>query len=218
MEHNKERCRRICGDEIRDCFMGNKRQLDCIADMVVNKISNTKGFIESAMGNDPKGKLARNLDSAVISLNELLNWVKFLQISHDLKGLSLLSSRAATPERRKEVRYAVAKNYSSLLSVHINLSDSKVAVTLTDFSQRGMQFISPSALEMDSTVDGTLSSAGPRGKKVVTFKLRIRHCIKDEQRYIVGGRILEIFDASTFNFFENIFDFISQIKEDLGDR
>lgn len=207
----KDRCRQICGDEAQNCFVGNKRQIDCIADMVINKVSVSKAMIESALLNVPEGDSREYLDLALSSMADLSNWIKFLQVAHDLRELSAAAIEGA-PERRAEARFPLPGIYRKYIGMTLYLSGASIEVELVDFSQRGMRFNCPVRLDMDSTVEGQLYTDHVI-KKEVSFKLKVRHCKRAGESFSAGGRILEVSDAPSFNFFNNVFELLSLLRE-----
>lgn len=178
--------------------------------MVINKVSGIKEIIEITLADNQHEKITENLTEALKSINELTNWVKFLQIAHDLRLLSSLSYGNKTHEKRKEIRYPLPEIYQKHISLKINVSGSWVPVLLTNFSQRGVQFKCPEPLDSGAVYECVLFTVH-RINKAVSFKARIKYCTKHEREFVIGATIEEIADAISFNFFEDVYNFIMEI-------
>lgn len=73
----KERCQQICGDGSDLCF--NNEQVDCISDMIINKVYALSAIIDRAREDNQCEQIAEFLDMASENVDELINWVKYLQ-------------------------------------------------------------------------------------------------------------------------------------------
>lgn len=74
----KERCQQICSDS-STCFIGNNRQVDCISDMIINKVYAVKATVDRAREDNQCEEIAEFLDMASENVDELISWVKYLQ-------------------------------------------------------------------------------------------------------------------------------------------
>lgn len=74
-----ERCHRICGTGSALCFRNNKKQISCISDMVINKICALKTIVDMANEDKQCEKIDEYLDMASENVNELINWIRYLQ-------------------------------------------------------------------------------------------------------------------------------------------
>lgn len=108
-----DRCKLICGGVSESCIIDNTRHLDCIADMVINKTSAISLLLGRAVKESPD-EAAQSIYSAMTISNELSNWVKYLQMTRNLKHLNELQWDVGISHRRKEARYPFPK--ISLLS------------------------------------------------------------------------------------------------------
>ncbi|MCL4476778.1 MAG: PilZ domain-containing protein [Nitrospirae bacterium] len=211
-----ERCRRICGDDKERCFIGNKKQIDCIADMVINKVFGISSIIEISMGESAPEKIRENLSHAVRTMDELILWVKFLQIAHDLRELSSLSYESGVHEKRRELRFPLPGIHQKYILMKVKIADSFVPVVIKNFSPHGIQFTCPEPLVPDTVRDCILLSTHGI-KKEVSFKVKVRYCTKQGPAFVVGVQTEDISDKVSFNFFKSVHDFIMQIptKESL---
>ncbi len=194
------RCRRICGGTREHCFIDNEKQIICIADMIINKVTGIKGIIEMAARPDQNKGLPEVLDRISVSLDELINWVRYLQITHDLRELSDLTFESRTEERRKEKRYPLPGIYQRFITLRIGGPGSRFQALLLDFSPRGVKFRSPGPFDIDSKVECTLTTAG----REVSLSARVRHCMEEGGEYVIGAEIEEVSDDTSFNFFRDV--------------
>lgn len=207
----KERCRRICGTEDPRCFIGNLKQVECISDMVLNKVSGIMAVIELTLAEEDRQRISENLVRALSSIEELVNWVKFLQISHDLRAMSSLihpeGQVKGGKSARKEMRFPLPEAYHKYIAMEIDISGTFVQVSLVNFSRRGIQFLSGEPVPVDSRKDCRLC-ARHGVRKEVTFRLHVRHAKRHQDAYIIGGLTEEISDNTAFDFFESIYELI----------
>ena len=209
-EKSIERCNRICGSSTDKCFISNGKQVACIADIIINRASVSLLGLEQVSNETQLSKGAgRNLDLSIKAINELVNWVKFLQLSHDLRELVTIPHNDAS-DNRSETRYPLSDVYRQYISTHIKRSDSYAPVLLLNFSQSGLQFRSPIALNKDVIVECTLSTSHAIRKKV-HFKVRCKYCTSVVNgEFVIGAQILEASDRANFNFFLNVYELISE--------
>jgi hypothetical protein len=173
--------------------------------MVINKISGILAIVESEAEKNQRDETRQFFDEALRNIRELINWVKFLQIAHDLRVPSLLAYETKIPEKRKQTRYPLPEVYRKYVVMKINIAGSFVPVLLTNFSQHGMQFKSPEPLAIESIRECALLATHIAEKEVI-FKVRIKYCARDNGEYSIGAEIEEISDSITFDFFNNVYD------------
>lgn len=98
-----ERCHRICG-RLDACFINNKKQIECLSDLLINKAFCTVEILEGILRENKDANLALKLRNALRGPYEIINWTKYIQIAHDLKFI-LKTESLHLPERRIEIRY-----------------------------------------------------------------------------------------------------------------
>lgn len=76
MDESGKRCRTICGKETARCFITNARHLDCITDIVINRVWAAREIIKTAAGEDRCAEIAELLNTATDEMDELIAWVK----------------------------------------------------------------------------------------------------------------------------------------------
>jgi hypothetical protein len=204
-----ERCKRICGDDKEHCFIGNKKQVECIADMVINKMFGVSSLISISMTESDPEKMREKLSFAVKTMDELITWVKFLQIAGDLRELSALSFGEGVSEKRQETRYPLPEKYREYLLMKVKVGGSFVPVSITNFSRHGIRFICPEPLAPGSVADCVLLSCH-RIRKEVSFSVRVKHCSRQGTAFIAGVQTEDISDEDSFDFFRSVHDLIMQ--------
>ena len=200
-----ERCRRICGDGHGRCFIANKKQLNCIADMVINKVSGIIGIIDTAKGMESGGGITDALDMASEDLEALVYWVRYLQVVQDLREIS--ARVTADKGRRRENRYPFPDEYGKYIRMTMMRGDATEAVGLLDFSRHGIRFRVADPVgdgsEFECSLSAPYSIAGE-----TSFLVRAVHCMATGDGYAVGGEICEIADEASFNVFTKLYDFM----------
>jgi len=206
-----DRCRVICGGVSESCIIDNTKHLDCIADMVINKTSGISLNLSRALIESPH-EAAQHIHNAMTISNELSNWVKYLQITRNLKHLNALHCNVDISDTRKVARYPLPKIYEKYISMKVTLPDRSVPVRIIDFCQRGTQFQSPEPLEPGAVMECTLTTTF-NIKKAVHLRMMIKYCSLRDDGYLIGAHIDVVDDSSEFNFFNNIYDFIVETEK-----
>lgn len=206
-----DRCKVICGGVSESCVIDNTRHLDCIADMVINKTSGISLLLGKALKESPN-EAAQDIHNAMTISNELSNWVKYLQITRNLKHLNVLHWNVGISDRRKVARYPLPKIYEKYISMKVTFPGRSVPVRIIDFCQRGTQFQSPEPLEPGAATECSLTTTFTI-KKEVHFRMMIKYCSLRDDGYLIGAHIDEVDDSSEFNFFNNIYYFIVEIEK-----
>ena len=210
-----ERCKRICGG-VSDCCITNSKQAACISDMVINKVSGIKLLIEElALAESGRDELKEKLAIALKNIDELTNWVKFLQIVHDLRLLGSLSPADNPSEKRKESRYPLPAAYQNYLRLKIHAGASWTPAHLLNFSRYGMQFRYACPLDLNEVHQCVLSTARSF-RNAVSFKARVSNCRRQNEEFIIGATIEEVEDSGIFNFFESAYNLVMEICRDLA--
>ncbi|MBI5076591.1 MAG: PilZ domain-containing protein [Nitrospirae bacterium] len=207
----ERRCREICGDDVRNCFIDNQNQIDCIADMVLNKVFAVSLCIEPVL-NDASEEMNRlYLKQAMHALNELTNWIKYLQVVKDIKLLAAVSEDRMS-DRRRESRYPMPEIYQRHLKFQVAVSDLLIPVRLVNFSRHGLSLVIADKLSVDSSYRCMISTAQTI-RKETSFNIRVRHCAGHADGFLVGAEIEDIADSLSFDFFENIVSFMDAVSD-----
>jgi hypothetical protein len=200
-----DRCRRICKTPDKQCFINSREQLNCIADMVINKAAGISMLLELSLLEEEKDIIDEDIMESISSANELSNWIRYLQMVGDLHELSSLVLDSDSSEKRKEIRYPVPEILSEKISVRVKRSGEIMPVRLTNFSQSGLQIKSPEPLDIDHLGEFSIASADTEAREL-TLKASIRYCWEQDGKFVMGARIEELLGSATFNFFTNVYD------------
>lgn len=213
-----KRCREICGDdEGRHCFIDKQNQIDCIADMVLNKVFAVRLCIEPVLEDMSNDKDAQYLNQAMHTLQELTNWIKYLQVVKDIRLLASVSEDRMS-DRRHESRYPLPEKYQRYLTFCIDVSSIFVPARLVNFSRHGLSLVLAEALAVNSSHRCMLSTSKTIRKETY-FYIRVRHCSVHDGGFLVGAEIEDISDGLSFDFFENIVSYIDTVSgRDLPDK
>lgn len=207
----KKRCGEICGEDVRNCFIDNQKQIDCIADMVLNKVFAVSLCIEPVLNDASGDKNRQYLEQAMHALNELTNWIKYLQVVRDIRLLASVSDDRMS-DRRRESRYPMPEIYHRHLKCLVAVSDILIPVRLVNFSRHGLSLVITDELTVDSSYRCIIATAQTI-RKEASFHIRIRHCTGHADGFLVGAEIEDIADGLSFDFFENIVSFMDAVSD-----
>ena len=204
-----ERCRKICGDSPDRCIVESKEQVICIADMVLNKITGLEGFLEFALEETDLDKIREYVGNAKKILEDLTEWVRFLQIAHDLRKLNDLPDDLK--DRRRYKRYPLPEIYQSLINILIYKKEDSIKTRIINFSKKGILFLSPQPFDRDSIIEGVVSiTAGDVNTREYTFKAKVIHCIRTDKGYKAGVELQKLGETADVDFFKIIYNLIFQ--------
>jgi len=200
-----DRCERLCGSGPDGCFVENRKQLNCIADMVVNKIAGVREILRTSRDDAPNEEARQVLELAVRSLEELVEWVEYLHVVQDLKTLRKLGR---TPDsRRREDRYPLPETFRDYVLMRVEGPGGIERVQLLDFSRRGVRFKTGVLLKAGDRYPCFLSIP-PNMMGDVTFRVAVRHVEKQADENIVGASVEDVGDEKGFAVFKKLFDYL----------
>jgi hypothetical protein len=76
----KKRCGAICGEDRSRCFVTNASHLECISDIVINKVWAARAVIEMGARENRCEHMAGILSTATGEMDALLAWMKNIQV------------------------------------------------------------------------------------------------------------------------------------------
>jgi hypothetical protein len=117
-------------------------------------------------------------------------------------------------EKRKEERYHVSTVYRQYIELRVKAGGAYVPVVPLNFSRHGILFESPVPLNADSSIECLISIPRLLSKDIV-FGTRIKHCQKKGNSFIISAAIDTIADATWFNIFMEVHDFIVQRRDTI---
>ena len=200
-----ERCHRICGG-LDGCFINNKKQIECLSDILINKAFGTAEILEQVLKESNDTKLTASIREALRGPYEIINWIKYIQVAHDIKFSPILKG-TDFKEKRKEIRYPLPEVFQQYINLYIEYDKLMLNGQITNISQQGLQFITSVYIE-----PGTICNLKITSSKMVNrnlfLKVKIAYCIKKDKNYISGASIIELPDGSSFNFFKYVIDLL----------
>jgi hypothetical protein len=211
-EKMKERCKRICGSARSDCFSRNAKQLACLSDLVINSVCAISSVLEMARAEQDREAATDLMDKAMDVTRELVNWVKYLQLTHDIRELGPVVRDNAKLQARREWRYPLPEVYKEYIGLNLAHQGVAMPATLINFSKSGLQFRSPVSLETETLIDLRLFTRHVIDKEVA-IRARVKYILVEQGDCMAGARIEEIGNQSDFDFFANVLDFIRAIHE-----
>jgi hypothetical protein len=211
-----ERCERICGQDKDLCFIHNRNQVHCIADIVVNKAMGVKGMIARAKGQEGGSELLdATLAQATDGIQALMDWVKYLRVVEYLRDLRFYE--AEVDDRRRDDRYCLPDIYQEHIRLELRNSGGTVAVKVLDFSRHGLRFQGAGAVEPKTVLDCRLSTTGEPGDYIY-FKVRVAHCLPVGDKCMVGAEILEKGGEENCLVYRQLYNLILEMAVSRGER
>ncbi len=130
----------------------------------------------------------------------------------DVPGTGPSSARYAVP--RREQRHPVPAVYQRYIDMKVKMDGVFVPVVLHNFSGSGVLFESPGPCETGSHVECVISISQSLSREIA-FGVRVKHCEKKNNAFFVGAEVETAADATWFNIFREVHDFIMQRKDDV---
>ena len=202
-----QRCERICGKGSGRCFVANRKQVNCITDMVINKVVGVQGIIDHARALPPGEDPWKHLEMVGDTLQALLDWVRYIQVIQDLRELRTYAGQIQGTTR--DERYPLPEPYRDYVRMEIESPHGPIRVRLIEFSRHGIRFRGPVAFEPGSLKACSLSTSRAIVKQLA-FELRIKHCHEELEGYVAGGRVEEVSDQKAFRVFQTLYRFIME--------
>ena len=117
-------------------------------------------------------------------------------------------------ERRLEERYEVPAVYQRYVQLRVKSGDDFIPAVLSNFSRHGILFECPAPFDAGTHVACII--AVPRLlSQDISFGIAVKYCSKKERAFIIGAVIDTIADATWFNVFVEIHDFIVQRQDSV---
>ena len=145
--------------------------------------------------------------------NELINWVKYLQVTHDIRNTEGRTSASCVGKprtKRQEMRYNFPNWFKDFITLRVDGPMDPVSAEITNFSQSGIQFKYTGSPPSDAALACTLLSNDLMGKKVNPL-CEVKYFVELEGEMVIGAQVVEVSDSSEFNFFMNISNFMNEI-------
>lgn len=172
--------------------------------MVINKTSSIIMTLGASLQMDDSELLRETAGESLSDACELSNWIKYLQIVPDLFALSSLILDTSSSEKRREIRYPLPAELEGRINV---LCNDMFETMLLNFSQRGMQILSPLAIKEGTVLQCHLVSDDIKNTKS-RFKASVMYCIPTEDSFMCGARVSEMKGNGSLNLFSLVHQLI----------
>ena len=110
-------------------------------------------------------------------------------------------------EKRVDKRYHVPAAYKQHVKLLVRSGNAFEHVDIGNFSRRGILFVSPVRLDIDSSVDCIISITQWL-EKDVSFSARVKHCVEKNNSFIIGANIESVADVNCFEVLAEVHDFV----------
>jgi len=117
-------------------------------------------------------------------------------------------------DRRLEKRYKVPAVYQRYIQLRVKAGNKFVPAVLNNFSRHGILFECAEPLDVDTQAECVISISLLLSRDI-SFGITVKYCKKNEQAYRVGAIIETVADATWFNVFVEIHDFIVQRQDSV---
>lgn len=204
----KDRCTMICGEDGRQCITANNRQVRCVADMVVNQAYGILSIMDMLKTEKDPQAVDEFLGEVRTISNELINWAKYLQVSHDIRKV-VRQERDWQNDSRREARYPFPEEFGEFISLRVDGPMAPVKATILNFSQSGVQFRYRGRPPVDSMIACTLMGNERIGKKV-GLVCEVKYYSEETGETLVGAQVVEVSDSTDFNFFMSVLEMMSE--------
>lgn len=204
----KDRCSMICGERGSDCITTNNKQVRCVADMVVNQAYGILSVVDMYKSEKDKNTAAGYLEEVRTISNELINWAKYLQVTHDIRK-AVQQKQHWKGNSRGEARYPFPEEFREYISLRVDGPIDPTEATIVNFSQSGLRFMYKGAEPQDCLLACTLTSNERIGKSV-SLVCEVKYFADHDGEMLIGAEIVEISDSPDFNFFMSVLDMMSE--------
>ncbi len=203
------RCKQLCGQDRKDCFISNRRQIACIADMVINKIAGMSYILQMLKAEVTKEHKPL-IEKIEREIQALVDWVRFLEVSADLKEAIRLY-QDYPQERRRELRFPVTDILKQFVGLEVEVKGFLQSVELVNISNSGLLFRVSDDLSPGTTVKARLLFLkNPISRR--EFNIVIKHCEAHEKGFLVGAEV-EKDQSDRFKLFESIYEYLKDALE-----
>ena len=108
---------------------------------------------------------------------------------------------------RREQRHPISAVYQRYIDLKVQIDSVFVPVILHNFSGSGVLFESQVPLAIESSFDCVISVSRSLSQEIA-FDVRVKHCRKKEETFLIGAAIGTAVDATWFEVFKEAHDFI----------
>jgi hypothetical protein len=196
----RERCESICKKKRSECDMNREKQTGCMADMLTSRTSNQMLTLGAVPGTGNRGLHGDKAGVKRTDECEISDWVKYLQVMH-LLTLSRLVFDKKSPEERRETGRPVPSEFKGEIKM---VTDDGIRARLVNFSQKGMQAISPWPIDKGAEFWFHLAAHRDKGSGN-RFKAECVYCVPVDGLYMCGVRIKETYKSGSVDFLNRVY-------------
>ena len=117
-------------------------------------------------------------------------------------------------DRRLEKRYEVPAVYQRYIQLRVKAGNNFVPAVLNNFSRHGILFECTEPFDVDTHAECIISISRLLSRDI-SFGIAVKYCKKNEQAFRIGAIIETVADATWFNVFVEIHDFIVQRQDSV---
>ena len=117
-------------------------------------------------------------------------------------------------DKRQEKRYDVPAVYQRYIQLRVKAGNNFVPAVLNNFSRRGILFECTEPFDVDTHAECIISISRLLSRDI-SFGIAVKYCKKDEPAFRIGAVIETVADATWFNVFVEIHDFIVQRQDSV---
>jgi hypothetical protein len=110
---------------------------------------------------------------------------------------------------RREPRHPVPAAYQRYFHLKVKIGDDFVPVILHNFSGSGILFESRVPFGIEASAGCVISIPWSLSREIA-FAIRVKHCEKENNAFFVGAAIEKAVDATWFDVFREVHDYIMQ--------
>lgn len=213
IERMSDRCKRICGNVDKPCYVDNKNHIGCLTDSIINRTSAICMMLNYSINETDKEALDNNIKDSLAIANELSNWIKYIQLIGNLQKLLPLVLNSDAGEKRREIRYPLPDAFTEDFKTQIKMNCAPMPSALVNYSQSGVQLMTPEPIGPGSVIECRLSAGtSNNGSKGVPFKAKIVYSVESMDGFVTGAKLEEVFGSPVFNFFNSVHGLIIETQ------
>lgn len=213
-----DRCKRLCKDFRDDCFIKNPRQVVCIADMVINKITGISALLQLLMKKETSPENLKLIEKADMEIKGLVDWIRFLELAGDIREFIKARPEERPDEKRSEPRFPVTDTLRDIMKMSVQVDDKNSDVEIINISNKGILFRSRQEFEPGERILSTLKFIkNPIRERV--FYLTVRHSTKKGEHFLTGAEV-DRDEATYFSIFQSVYEYVEEMvfKNSLQDE
>ncbi len=204
-----DRCKHLCKNFRDDCFIKNPRQVVCIADMVINKITGVSALLQLLLKNETSPENLKLIEKAETEIKGLVDWIRFLELAGDIREFIKARPEERPDEKRSEPRFPLTDTLRGIIKMSVQVEDENRDVEIINISNRGILFRSGREFNPGERILSTLKFLKNPIKERV-FYLTVRHSTKKGEYFLTGAEV-DREEATSFSIFQSIYEYVEEM-------